>query len=221
MAKRRTRKTSKPRTDGRQSSVSRKPSKTARKTAVPSSAARTRKPTSDGSVASRDKKAKRGKGKAPKRAVPKPKGARVRTARQRARVEISARSLAAKKGWLTRRYNQQVKAIEERYERREREQQKEIRKQAKALAGKEKVVVYMREQLREKGQEITKQVDKAIKRAKSESDNEFKQKLEILERLYQAQLDGEFDQVAYDLADEYDMDAREIYTLWHYNGAVD
>jgi hypothetical protein len=187
---------------------------------VPPSRARARKPAADHPVSKRGESTTRRKAKARKSIVsaPKPKS---RTKRQKKRVDVSARSFAAKKGWLTRRYNQQVKAIEERYERRDKEYQRELRKQVKALAAKEKVIVYTQEQLREKGQEITEKVERAFKKAKTESDEEFKRKLDIMERLWEAQLAGEFDDVAYALAEEYDMEAREIYTLWHYNGGID
>lgn len=68
---------------------------------------------------------------------------------------------------------------------------------------------------------MEQRIEQAVVEARIEAQKEFDRNFSIMERLFQAQLDGNFDEMAYDIADEYDMEPREVYTLWAYNGAVD
>jgi hypothetical protein len=177
---------------------------------------RNRKPADNRRVSSNNKsdKGKKGRVKASprKKSIPKSKLQQPIWKSPTKRAQ-QARSFAAKKGWLTRKHNQRVKALEELYVEREREFKK-TRKKAKAQ---EKVIVKAQALLKEQG----KEVQDVLKRAEKELEKDFDEKLDRIERLMKAQMDGRFDEVAYELAEEYDMEAREVYTEWAYNGWSD
>ena len=132
------------------------------------------------------KRAKRKKkAKKPRPIVSKP----TPQLRRNERKPDKKRSKAAKKGWQTRRAN----AL-----------------RAAAATDVEAHIAFLR--LPQVSAQITEQLIRTglIRPGMVQSTE-----TQMLSRLIVAEQLGNFDETAYELADEYDWDVREVYTLWH------